>query len=75
MLLWEVLIKKQGKYGEMCCSKSYRYANRRYKKLKNVEKYIVYTDVPRDTQIDKFRSRGKIDSSTIIYKEEMNYDS
>jgi len=44
MLLWEVLIREQGKYGEMCCSKSYRYANKVYKKLKNVEKYIVYTE-------------------------------
>ena len=74
MLLWEVLVRDQGRYGEMCCSKSYRYANKVYKKLKNIEKYIVYTEVPRDTQIDKFRGRGRIDGSTIIYKEEMKND-
>ena len=69
MRIWEVLIKDKGEYGELCCTKCYRYAYKCYKKCDIEPKFLVYTDVDDKTNLDEFQNRGKIDSQTIIFKE------
>jgi len=68
MRIWEVLIKESDEFKELCCTLSYRYANKTYRKNDNNNKYLVYTDVSGNTNLTEFQKRGRIDERTIIFK-------